>query len=534
MLAAATLGVAAVYLHTIDFGFNYDDYHVVRPWTWSEAAQVLRGSWDPTRIEVPFYRPVSAWWYALRFHLFGLNAPAQRFVTLAGMIVCAVLTGLYVWRDTRRRRSAFVATSLYAVHPLLPYSQGAWLTNQMHLLASLAVLTGLLIWQRARGRTAWAWWPVFAVQVVGFGVKEDTLMLLPLVLTLTVVRARLVGDVRPPRAGVWVAGATVVAGLPLLRHAMLGQLGGYGTPTVAQGWANFRRGLDAVRLAGSRRPLEIASSVFVTVAFVGGSLAALFRRTTPGSYLLASGFLIVLFFNVPFVFVTKAEQRHLLALGSVIALTGAIDVLIESVTVTLVRRSVAVILGLGALTLVPVARSVTADFAPCSGYTLYTDGIVTGWWVVPPEIKKWLEAKPDACRAGSLVALPDALPSVTWAYDQEIDETGRPFRWTSDHAMTFVALGARQLVFAVRGATASAAQPIHVRVQGPATDRTLRLTDSQWVSVEVPLRPTILAHLRRTHRVDLAVSPTFVPRERDRDNPDTRHLGVQIRILEPR
>jgi hypothetical protein len=98
------------------------------------------------------------------------------------MIACAVLVGLFVWRETESRRAAMLAAGIYGVHPALAYSQAVWLTNQMHLLASLVVLLALLAWQRARTRSARAWWPLAVLQLVGFGVKEDLVMLAPLLL----------------------------------------------------------------------------------------------------------------------------------------------------------------------------------------------------------------------------------------------------------------------------------------------------------------------------------------------------------------
>jgi hypothetical protein len=54
-----------------------------------------------------------------------------------------------------------------------------------------------------------------------------------------------------------------------------------------------------------------------------------------------------------------------------------------------------------------------------------------------------------------------------------------------------------------------------------------------WQSLTVPLTPTWRSRLQRMHRVDIDVSRTFVPAERDPSNADRRHLGVQLRILEP-
>ena len=122
ILAVATAGVLAVYGQTLGYGFRDDDYHTARPWTGPELLQVLHGSWDPTRIEVVFYRPLTAWWYALRFEMFGLNAPAQHALSIAGMILCSCLAGLFAWRETGASRPAILAAGLYAIHPAMVYS----------------------------------------------------------------------------------------------------------------------------------------------------------------------------------------------------------------------------------------------------------------------------------------------------------------------------------------------------------------------------------------------------------------------------
>jgi len=132
----AGAGVAWAYATTAGFGFRYDDYGVVRPWTGSEVLRVLDHSWDPTGIEPSFYRPLAAWWYALRFSIFGINAKAQHLVSLTGMALCSLLAGLFVWRETNRAYGAAVATLLYAIYPAFVYSQAIWLTNQMHLFAA--------------------------------------------------------------------------------------------------------------------------------------------------------------------------------------------------------------------------------------------------------------------------------------------------------------------------------------------------------------------------------------------------------------
>jgi hypothetical protein len=131
------------------------------------------------------------------------------------------------------------------------------------------------------------------------------------------------------------------------------------------------------------------------------------------------------------------------------------------------------------------------------------------------------------------VPLSRSLTTATWAYGLENDERGRPFQWTSGSAVTFVNRRAIQLTMSLRGTTASTAHPIDIVVRGPASVRRLTLTSGEWQSVTVPLEMTLGARLRGMHRIDLGVSPTFVPHALDPSNADARELGVQLRILNP-
>ena len=69
-------GVATWLVHreTLHYGFDYDDYHFLRPYTPAEVLATFHGPWDLTGIEVKFYRPLTIVLYAVRFELFGLNA----------------------------------------------------------------------------------------------------------------------------------------------------------------------------------------------------------------------------------------------------------------------------------------------------------------------------------------------------------------------------------------------------------------------------------------------------------------------------
>jgi hypothetical protein len=529
-LAIATLGVALAYGKTLAFGFQYDDYHFVRPWTWGEWLQTLHGSWDPTKIESDFYRPLTAAWFALRFEIIGLNGVAAHAISLAAMIACAWLAGVFVRRETGSDRAALFATGLFAIHPAFAYSQAVWLTNQMHLLASLIVLASLLVWQRVRDRPAAAWWPLVVLQLAGFGVKEDLVMLAPLLVALTILRRLLRADSPFPPWPVAIAGIVLPAGCFWLRYVMLGRLGGYGPPPhVDQAWTNFITGLLGVfRQVPARRPWQATASAFSQIVLVAGMIGSVVRRRE--ALLLMTGIAIALFFDAPFVFVAKAEQYHLVALGAVLALTGAIEVIISLVPQGLARVAVTATVAAASLSFLPPARSMANDFAPCSPITLRTDAIVLDWWVVPPEIQDWLRDKPAACRDHRLVSLPGALMSATWAYGADVDEHGRRSQWTSDHAVVMFAPRVTDARVGVWSPIANADHQVTVQVRGSGAESAVALTSDEWQSAALHFSTMPWSWPRGMNRVDIAISPTFVPAEIDRASADRRQLGVRIRI----
>jgi hypothetical protein len=356
--------------------------------------------------------------------------------------------------------------------------------------------------------------------------------LTPLLLTLTFVRSRLLGDTPPPAGTIIGAGVLLMGTLAALRYELLGKLGGYGVPGWEQGWQNFRRGLDGImRLVPARRPLQSIASAVSTALLLAGAICS-FRRQSAGRYLFVVGILTAVFFNLPFVLVSKAEQFHLVAMGIVIALTGSIQAIVESVPRGSKRAGVAVVISACLLTLVPLSRHIAGDFAPCSSQTFRTDALAADWWIVPDEIQAWLRAKPDACKMAAPAPLTDTLDTVSWAYGFEPDELGRTFQWTSERAVILTTRRASRLIVAVRQPGVLPDAPVTVTVRGPSSELKARLMTPHWQVLTVPLESTWRSRLQRMHRVDIDVSNTFVPAERDRSNPDRRHLGVQLRIID--
>jgi hypothetical protein len=185
---------------------------------------------------------------------------------------------------------------------------------------------------------------------------------------------------------------------------------------------------------------------------------------------------------------------------------------------------------LPAIAFVPVTRNLAQDFAPCSPITLGTDRIVETWAIVPEEIRAWLRAKPDQCRAGSVRPL-TTLPVVVWARGRETDETGAAAEWTTDRALLLFSTGTPRVNITVRTPIAAGDAPSTVRIESGSSVYTIVLSDGDWHTQTIRLTSGVRGRLAGMSRVSLRVSPTFVPDERFH-NGDRRVLGVLMKVPE--
>jgi hypothetical protein len=527
----AAVGALAVYAQTIGYGFRWDDYHMVRPWTWKELFRVLHGQWDPTKVEVPFYRPVTDWFYALRFELFGWNGAAQHAMSVIGVAACAWMTAKFVLRETGRRVTAGFAAAIYALHPAFIYAEGAWLTNQMHLLASLLVIGALLVWQRVRTKPLDAWWPILVIQIVAFGVKEDTVMLVPVIVALQIARAFIVKDVPYPRWAIVAAGVALTLALPAFRYEMLGKLGGYSVPTYEGMFANIQHALNGIfRMVPAKRPWQPEATAFVTWTPLAALGLWFWKRDRRAINLFLTGLVIAGAFVLPFALIVKVEQYHLVTLGAVLTLTGTVDILLTTFTGLVFRTVVGAYLAAGVAVLIPISRDIARDFRPCDPYVLETDGQSMGWWITPQEVRDYLGEKRAMCKENRYIPLEQSADTITWAWAAENADDGKPVRWTWETAVVLVRPTATSLQIALRRPIASPADPVTVTISGPAGTQTVTLTSGDWQFDTIALPRTLLSYTRAMHRVDLTVSPTYVPEDRNPKDPDMRKLGVQFRL----
>jgi hypothetical protein len=340
-------------------------------------------------------------------------------------------------------------------------------------------------------------------------------------------------DERVPSSAVLLTGAVLLLALPYWRYIALGRhLGGYGMPGLARGWSNLSGALSGFLQRPWKRPWQEVAGCYSATCVILGAGVALVRRNRASLYIIGCGAMMAIGFNLPFYLVAKAEQYHLVGLGCVVAVAGGLDALQSSWPSRTARRVTGAIVLIPAICFLSVTRSIATDFAPCSPVTLATDALARDWWVVPAEVRDWIRRKPGTCHAGlSPEPMAGALASATWAYSLEIGEAGRPSHWTSDHAVVLLRRSTSRAEVSVRSPIASRDAPTSVVLRSSAGTVRITLDDTGWRTQTVRFRDSIWTTLRAMHRLDIEVSPVFVPADRFR-NGDTRTLGVLMRITQ--
>jgi hypothetical protein len=535
--AVAGLTTALVHGEIVGYGFDYDDYYFLRPHAIEDVAATFHGPWDLTGVMVKFYRPLTVAFSALRFELFGLNAVAHHVVSLALFATAATLTALLLRRITRRFDAALLGTLFVVVHPAMPYSLVAWITNQMHLLQTLVVLAALLWWDTCRARRLTWWIPLMLFAIVSFLIKEDGVMLLPAIVVLHEIRRRTV-EPGLRRTPIVFAVSSVILLIALMkwRTFVLGELGGYARPTVERAWLNLSGVLWGVaRLLPADRPWQPAASWFVTL-LPAAALVSWKWISMPERFCLAGGAALAVLFALPFVFVVKPEQVYMLGLGFAIVLTGGslglLDVAARVPRPGLARLAVAALIAGGLTTLVAVTRHITRDFEPFSPIVLAHDDIVRTWGFVPLEIREYVARKREPGAETRMSSNPvDEVPVVTFnTHGPDTTPDGVPYMWMAGRGSEIYLPGsARTVTIPLRHAIEAFREPVHVRIEadGRLVDE-LDMKTSEWRHSTIALRRADVSPLRRQHRIRITIERVWRPSEVIPGSSDGRLLGLQV------
>ena len=531
---------ALIYAGTLGYGFDYDDYHFVRPITGAEVAAAFTGTWDRTGIEVDFYRPLTVALFALRFSVLGLNATAYHVLSLLLFALAAALFGAFVFNLFGRRLSPAIAgTALFVAHPAMPYALVCWPTNQMHLAETVTVIAALWWWSRVRTKPFLWWTPLLLLGVAAALIKEDGVLLLPALVVLHTLH-RGIADPRDPPLPVLfsILGALAIAGVLLARAAALHGIGGYALPDAQQAWTNFTKGLrSVVLLVPARRPWQLQASWFAAALPLAGLVAAIVRRNRAALFCLASGAALTVLFNLPFALVSKVEQYHLLAAGAVLMLTGGAVALLDGPR-RLLNVIAALILIAGVTAMAAVSKHIAGDFQPFGPIVMHRDTIVEGWAPVPEELRAYLARKREPGAAGRLSPNPiDELRVVSWGFlGHEQDNRGTPYRWLGGRSgRILVTSGASSIVIPVRHLIELTREPVTVglRVDGREVYRAA-LADSEWHPIRTTLASRRVPLIGRMHEIELRVDRTWSPASTIPGSSDARVLGVQVGEIEIR
>ena len=531
-LASAAAAAFILHARTLDYGFDYDDYHFVRPYSRTEILAGFRGPWDTSGIELPYYRPLTIAFFAARFELLGVNSVAHHALSLILFAAAALLTAWFAYGLTRRAAAALTALIFLAVHPAVPYALVAWITNQMHLVETLLVLVGFCWWQVvARRRIIW-WTPLLPLAVAAFLVKEDGIMLLPCIVVLHAVRRRMAErDLPRMPVGFVILALLVVAGLVFVRGEALAGVTSRRVPTAAAGLANYTAGLYRVFcLMPADRPWQRAASTFVMALPLVALL--LWRRATPNSRaLLVSGACIALLFDLPFVFVTKAEQLHLVALGAVVVLAGSVLSILDATRSWAARLATTAGVAVGAAVLAVVTLDITRDFEPFGPIVISHDDIVRGWAAVPAEIRTYLAEKREPGARSRLSPNPAvALDRITFGVHGRESSGGVPFQWMAGtRSELLVSADAHAVTIPIRHAIEIFGQPAHVVViaDGRVVDR-MDLTTPEWRLSRIAIPKGRGPRWGRMHRVTIETANVWNPSKVIAGSTDDRTLGVQL------
>jgi hypothetical protein len=536
----AALVTVLLYWPTVGYGFYYDDYHFVRPYTAHEVANTFYGPWDAASIETAYYRPLTICLYAVRFAALGLSARATHVASLVMFALAGTLLAAFAAQVTASRAAGLVGAVVFAAHPGMPYSAVAWVTNQMHLAELIIVLTALLWWFHVRHRSAAWWMPLMALQAAALLIKEDGVMLLPAIVVLHTARKWLAErQLRHVPLTFLLAAGAALAGLLLLRAQALEGFPSHRLPSLDHAWGNWSFALNgAFRFIVTKRPWLAAATWFATLLLVA-TVASWWWLSPSIRFAFVAGLVISVLFVLPFAFIVKREQLYLIDTGAALSLTAGIASPFHVLRGhRLALAASGVIVAGGVIAMGAVARNISGDFDPFGPVVLRADRIVEEWAAVPIEIREYLAAK----RTPDPASRPDpdpsrALPFVAFGlHGRERSPDGRPVQWmagpTSD---VFVRQGTRLVTLSARHERGAFAEAAHLRIEADrrlVTDTVL--DDGRWYRFDIALRQRAWTGVSGMHHVRVRLDHAWIPAKVIPGSGDNRTLGLQIGAIETR
>jgi hypothetical protein len=254
---------------------------------------------------------------------------------------------------------------------------------------------------------------------------------------------------------------------------------------------------------------------------------------------LVAGLLIGGLFTLPFAFIVKSEQLHVVAAGAALVLTSAAAGVLEAISKRrLVMAAAGVAVAAGLASMAVVTRNITRDFEPFGPIVLHNDRIVEEWAAVPAEVRDYLASKRAPGADGRLDTNPArALPSVAFGmHGFERSPDGISLRWMAGpQADIFIRRGMRLVSFPIRHERGAFGEAARVRIEADGrvvSDMTL--DDGRWHRIDVSLRRRAWTGLTGMHRITVALDHAWIPAKVIPGSGDRRLLGLQIGVIETR
>jgi hypothetical protein len=243
-------------------------------------------------------------------------------------------------------------------------------------------------------------------------------------------------------------------------------------------------------------------------------------------------------FDLPFIFITKAEQLHFVALGAAVFLAGACAIVLTSVSGGAARYVAALGSVVGLLLLALVSRDIARDFDPYGPVVRAHDEIVQTWAAVPVDLRRYLARKRETRSTATLSPDPSAALDVVafGTHEQERTPDGIDYRWMAGAKTDIFVTGrARAITIPLRHAIEVFREPARVRVtvDGRLVDD-LVLSTPEWRVSRTAVRDADVSALRRMHRVVVAIDHPWRPQDIIHGSQDGRTLGLQIGEIQAR
>lgn len=408
----AIVVVLALYARSLWFDFYWDDFDVLRPWTWMDLRHAWTGDYRPWATEgISFYRPLTSVYYATLSTAFGFHAMPMHVVPLLTIATAATLAGVWVANETGRPGAGMAAAAVYAAHPLTAAAIGPWIANQYQGLLVIALLAALLTARNRRLASRRDWLALAPWLCVAAWLKEDGMLLAPAVVLAGWARAAVDRDAVRPAWRAWLIAAGVTTAFIAWRAYWLPSSTGYGVPDLASIAANLQR--------APRYALVWQAAIYPPVwpirllkwAFVAGAAVVLWRSRTDASTrrearVIATGLAVVLVMNLPLGLVSSENRWHAVGLGAVLIAAGALA--------TLSGRRLAMAAALTVCVLGADAWQRIDAFAPCAADTRSHDAWAAALDDLPAELRAWLRDRDVACAAGRYRPFSVPMQDLRW------------------------------------------------------------------------------------------------------------------------